>query len=71
VWKGWLVCTTTSRQYVDLGSVRKLNDRLSIAFKSTGVANWDPQPAVAKFFTEKKHGDKDRYKKREFVRNFF
>ena len=53
MWKGWLVCTTTSRQYVDLGSVRKLNDRLSIAFKSTGVANWDPQPAVAKFFTEK------------------
>ena len=28
----------------------------SIAFKSNGVANWDRQPAVAKFLTEKKHG---------------
>ena len=34
-------------------SEETVNDRLAIAFKSTGVANWDPQPTVAKFLTEK------------------
>lgn len=31
-----------------------INDRLAIAFKSSSTANWDPQPAVAKFLTVKK-----------------
>jgi len=48
--------------YNDVKTIRRsglseetVNDRLAIAFKSTGVANWDTQPAVAKFLTEKKH----------------
>ena len=45
-------CTTTSRQYVDMSSIT-VNDRLAIAFKSTGVANWDLQRTVVKFLTEK------------------
>ena len=70
--------------YNDVKTIRRsglskelVNDRLAIAFKSTGVANWDPQlQAVAKFLTEKKHGGrqplmKTDIKKREFVRNFF
>ena len=30
-----------------------INDGLAVAFKSSGTANWDPQPAVDKFLTVK------------------
>jgi len=57
--------------YNDVKKIRRsgLSEKTerSIAFKSNGVANWDPQPAVAKFLTEKTRRetapDKDRYKK--------
>jgi len=43
-------------------SEETVNDRLAIAFKSTGVANWDPQPTVAKFLTEKNRRRQPRIK---------
>ena len=68
--------------YNDVNTIRRsglneesINDRLAIAFKSSGTANWDPQPAVAKFLTMKDRRqtapDIKTYKKREFVRKFF
>jgi len=66
------------RLYNDVKTIRRsglseetVNDRLAIAFKFTGVANWDPQPAVAKFLTKtRRETVPDKDKKREFVRNF-
>jgi len=46
--------------YNDVKTIRRyelsgetVNDRLAVAFKSTGVANWDLQRTVVKFLTEK------------------
>ena len=46
--------------YNDVKTIRRsglneetINDRLAVAFKSSGTANWDPQPAVDKFLTVK------------------
>ena len=68
--------------YNDVKTIRRsglnedtINDRLAIAFKSSGTANWDPQPAVAKFLTVKDRRetapDNQTYKNHEFVRTFF
>ena len=51
------------------------NDRLAIAFKFSGTANWNPQPSIAKFLTMKGRRetvpDIQTYENRAFVRTFF
>jgi len=56
-------------------SWKSVNNRMCIALNSTGTANFDPSPAVAKFLTltdrRNKHQEHGRYVQREFEKKFF
>ena len=52
-----------------------IDNRLSLAFKSTSTTNWHPHPAVTKFLTMKDRRktmpDVKTYKNREYDKQFF
>ena len=56
-------------------ALQTVNDRLMIALNGCGTANFDPRPALAKFFTMKNRRTSEPkthlFKDRDFMKTFF